>query len=297
MTVCRFTQKVHDISFLKKPDELVKADRRKFTVIYMKGGVLRCMINGVDCYLNGKNILCLSDQSQWEIIKKYNFDAIGLSFSPSFINVNLEGNMVHSATYVRLCRTCGYPAFQPFLCPPCYKASLYCGVIPLMEEMALRAGDILAHLERQLRIQPDQRWSCRARSWLFELLDLLQYGYEAAMNETELDELIPKVLAYITAHLNENLTIERLGKVYGVNHTTLTKQFRESTGKSINVYINEKRLEIVKSQLAFTELSLKEIAFINGYSTSPYLVRVFKAKTGMTPLEYRKKMQQIRLQK
>lgn len=140
MTVCRFTQKVHDISFLKKPDELVKADRRKFTVIYMKGGVLRCMINGVDCYLNGKNILCLSDQSQWEIIKKYNFDAIGLSFSPSFINVNLEGNMVHSATYVRLCRTCGYRLFSPSFVRPVIMASLYCGVIPLMEEMAAPGG-------------------------------------------------------------------------------------------------------------------------------------------------------------
>lgn len=126
------------------------------------------------------------------------------------------------------------------------------------------------------------------RSHLFALQDLLDYVYHT-LTDKPADPLMAQICGYIASHLYEDITIDCLYMQYLINHTALTRRFRTYTGKNINVYINDKKLEMVKLQLVFTELTLKEIASLNGYATSPYLIRLFKAKTSLTPLVYRKR--------
>lgn len=289
MPVCRYRKKNVPISCYSS-HSLESIDSEHFVVIWLKSGSLRCLINGTSCYLNGGSLICLSKGSRFTVIHKYNISVCVLSFAPSFVNVNLNWNVIHSREYAELRQIHDYPDFTLFLAPLPQEEAPYCGVLPLAEDMEDKLTVLFTNIENQLQTQPDQRWSCRSRSWLFELLNLLQYEYEAMMSCADENDLITKVCGYIAAHLNEDITIALLSRLYMVNHTTLTSKFRQRTGKSINVYINEKRLEIVKHQLAFTELSLKEIASMNGYGSSPYLVRVFKSRMMMTPLEYRKKM-------
>lgn len=57
---------------------------------------------------------------------------------------------------------------------------------------------------------------------------------------------------------------------------------------SAKEYINRRTVQEIKSLLDYTTLSVAEIAAQLHFLSSSYIVRYFKAQTGMTPVEYRK---------
>lgn len=73
----------------------------------------------------------------------------------------------------------------------------------------------------------------------------------------------------------------------GVSYSTFRKFFKEFTGLSPALYQQDLRLQRAKELLATTDLSIKEIAYRLCFDTPDYFSQKFKAKTGMTPREYR----------
>ena len=59
------------------------------------------------------------------------------------------------------------------------------------------------------------------------------------------------------------------------------------TGQSTQQHIHNKLIETAKEKLSTTQLSVSEIAFELGFEHSQSFNRLFKSKTGVTPLEYR----------
>jgi AraC-like DNA-binding protein len=74
----------------------------------------------------------------------------------------------------------------------------------------------------------------------------------------------------------------------GVSRCFAEKSFRKSLGHSILEEIQTRRLERICSLLRETSLPIGEIGRRCGYSTEPYLKRLFKRTFGMTMREYRK---------
>ncbi|MEL7119047.1 MAG: helix-turn-helix domain-containing protein [Bacteroidota bacterium] len=64
--------------------------------------------------------------------------------------------------------------------------------------------------------------------------------------------------------------------------------FRDKIGISILELLRRKRLLESKRLVAFTDLSIKEIAYEQGFKDPAYFNRVFKLKVGRAPLEFRK---------
>lgn len=73
---------------------------------------------------------------------------------------------------------------------------------------------------------------------------------------------------------------------YSANY--LNELIRKSSGKSILEHIHYKVIELAKSQLLASDKSVSEIAFELGFEYAQYFSRLFKKKTGMSPVEYRK---------
>ena len=95
MPVCRYRKKNVPISCYSS-HSLESIDSEHFVVIWLKSGSLRCLINGTSCYLNGGSLICLSIGSRFTVIHKYYISVCVLSFAPSFVNVNLNWNVIHS---------------------------------------------------------------------------------------------------------------------------------------------------------------------------------------------------------
>ena len=97
-----------------------------------------------------------------------------------------------------------------------------------------------------------------------------------------------RLSAYVEKNLAEPLCAERICRDLHLSKTMLYRLFSDHIGCGVNQYITAKRLQLAKDLLLHSTLSVSEICERVGLSNSTYFCRLFKKKTGMSPLRYRK---------
>ncbi len=80
----------------------------------------------------------------------------------------------------------------------------------------------------------------------------------------------------------------------GHDYSHLSKLFSSVEGLTIEKYIIAQKTERVKELLVYDELTLSEIAFRLGYSSSQHLSNQFRQVTGMTPTAFKASHQRER---
>jgi len=65
------------------------------------------------------------------------------------------------------------------------------------------------------------------------------------------------------------------------------KKFRQSTGLSLNRFVNRRRI-IRSLETLKTDVSLASIALDLGFASQSHFTRLFSHMTGMTPAKYQK---------
>jgi len=98
---------------------------------------------------------------------------------------------------------------------------------------------------------------------------------------------IKSLKEYLDQHYKENISVDKLCDQFGIGRTTLFAVIKNNFGKTIKQYCNDLRLEEAKNSLTSTDLSIKEIAFLVGYSDQNYFSRIFFQKMKMSPKQYR----------
>ena len=73
-----------------------------------------------------------------------------------------------------------------------------------------------------------------------------------------------------------------------MSYDVISRQYSAKEGRTIEKYHIAQKIERVKELLDFGNLTLGEIAFRTGYSSTAHLSRQFKNATGMTPTEYQR---------
>jgi AraC family transcriptional activator of pobA len=63
---------------------------------------------------------------------------------------------------------------------------------------------------------------------------------------------------------------------------------RALTGRNAQQLIHDKLIEKAKEKLSSTSLSVSEVAFALGFEHSQSFSKLFKAKTDLSPLEFRR---------
>ena len=76
-------------------------------------------------------------------------------------------------------------------------------------------------------------------------------------------------------------------KKTGHDYSQLSKLFSSVEGVTIEKYVIAQKIERVKELLVYDELTLSEIAFRLGYSSSQHLSNQFREVTGMTPTQFK----------
>lgn len=88
---------------------------------------------------------------------------------------------------------------------------------------------------------------------------------------------------------DKDFSIESLSKNYGYSVSHFRKLFIRQYGISPLKYLIHVRVHIAKRLLTETDKSIKNIAEEVGYKNEFYFSRAFKAETGMTASEYRRR--------
>ncbi|MBI3578326.1 MAG: helix-turn-helix transcriptional regulator [Ignavibacteriales bacterium] len=105
-----------------------------------------------------------------------------------------------------------------------------------------------------------------------------------------MNHLTEKTKRYLLSHCTELSRVNDLSIALGVSYDHLRKIFVRETGTSLIEYLNIMRIERAKNFLGDHEKKLYTIAHAVGYTNEHTLIRNFKKVTGMTPTEYRKKL-------
>lgn len=94
---------------------------------------------------------------------------------------------------------------------------------------------------------------------------------------------------YVLNNISRPITTEGLARVLGTNRTYLCKMFRVETGKTVQEYITNLKMDEARRLLDTTAKTVAEIGSYLGYSSQSHFQRIFKKAVGVTPRDYREK--------
>lgn len=105
------------------------------------------------------------------------------------------------------------------------------------------------------------------------------------------DYYIHEALSYIEQNFQNDITIEDIAKICGLNRSYFGKMFKNSTGKTPQQFLITYRMIKATELLKLTKLSISDIGNAVGYPNQLHFSRAFKNIYGISPREWRNENQ------
>lgn len=172
-------------------------------------------------------------------------------------------------------------AIKNMVCPRCVTA-----VEGVLRGMGLTASEVTignARVQQDLTPEQTEELDRRLRAIGFELL------------KSEDDALVGrmKTVAIYLARRDNGQPVklgEELPRALGVGYKRLSALFSAREGRTIEAFFIAQKVEHVKELLSYGQLTVSEIAWRTGYSSTAHLSRQFKQVTGTTPTLFRRNL-------
>ena len=164
------------------------------------------------------------------------------------------------------------------VCPRCVMAVENVLGEMKIQTIEVRLGEVL--IANELTENQKNEFKSKIKKLGFELLN--------DKNSSIINKIKTIIIKQIQNSSEENLNLsELLSKKLNKEYSQLSKLFSATTGITIEQFAILQKIEKVKELLVYDELSLKEIAYRLGYSSSAHLSAQFKKVTGHTPTEFK----------
>ena len=85
------------------------------------------------------------------------------------------------------------------------------------------------------------------------------------------------------------ISLSDIARDLGIQPAYLSRLFSHYEGMTVTDYIHEKKMEIAKNMLRYSDRTIAEVADYLKFNSQSYFGKLFKKSTGMTPLAYRKR--------
>lgn len=102
--------------------------------------------------------------------------------------------------------------------------------------------------------------------------------------------LFDSMLNYVQFNFMNEITIRDIAQACACSQSTVCHVFKQYTGKSINKYIDNLRINQAKRLLSTSDLPINRIAQLCGFSNINYFPTAFKKQIGISPTEYRRQI-------
>lgn len=260
-----------------------------FKIILIEEGSTILQVNDKSIVLSAPALLCLNEKESLRVQKKEGLVIRSIYFNPSIVNsyFNLE-NVYSSLNSVTETVKLDHFYFIPFI----NRSSKSEGLIEIGPLTSKRISTVFNSLKDQITNYSDSYWRCRNRSFLIEILFIIQHCYSEkdiiSINIQESTASINDVLLYLHLNYYKKITIEELIDEFNTNRNTLNKKFKMETGLSPIQYTIKLRIKVACMLLRDTKLPISEIMKRVGFDDASHWGRTFKLSTGLSPVDYRK---------
>lgn len=102
------------------------------------------------------------------------------------------------------------------------------------------------------------------------------------------EERIRLMLSHIHTYYAENLTVEEIAEAAHIGKSECFRCFKRNLGQTPVEYLCNYRLSQAAYLLINSQQSISEVCFACGFGSNSYFGKLFRAKAGMSPGEYRR---------
>lgn len=124
------------------------------------------------------------------------------------------------------------------------------------------------------------------------MLGLISYESQTIKEVNHGQQLIESAKIVILENLHTDIRAEDVALKLRISYSRFRKLFKLYSGYSPGYYIKQMKINKSQRYLIETNLSIKEISYLLGYSSLESFVISFKNSTGITPSNFRKNQHQ-----
>lgn len=99
---------------------------------------------------------------------------------------------------------------------------------------------------------------------------------------------ISRAIKYVNENYKNNIYISDVAEYVGLNQVYFGRLFKIYTGENFTDYLINLRVEKAMSLLCEGNMKISEVSESVGYDNIKYFSRIFKRRTGKTPIDYKK---------
>ena len=166
---------------------------------------------------------------------------------------------IKCCNYDHLCQQHAFFQLSPFVTEDVTKSC-----IRISPDVLEKIENSFNNLTRNLEEQADWYWSCRARSYFIDIINILERIYHNFYIEKPYDVGIKvvisgefkRLLTYVNTHLDEKLTLDYLYSMFRINKNQIENLFKEYLNTTFYEYLRTRRFE----EATFTSKKRRRIA-------------------------------------
>ncbi len=112
-------------------------------------------------------------------------------------------------------------------------------------------------------------------------------AYNSSNLIPEVNEPVNKVYAYLYNHFKDDISLNAIATFVKQNPSALCRYFKQRTDKSIFQCLAEIRIEHACKLLAYSKMTVSQVAYESGYNSLTNFITQFERITKQKPSEYR----------
>ena len=260
----------------------------RFTLLLIEEGSGIAMINGHAVPYISPCVFCLNETERCIIPETDKCKLKAIFFHPCVINSYLNYENIRSDEWQALTVSQDKYMLKFFI----NRDQNYAGKFILGPLSAKKINTLMDEVHTLISRQPGDGWPCRSRSYIMEMLFLLDNLYEAGLfeNDTSMDVLqedFYPILLFVYHNYDKKISVSDITNQFHISKTTFAQMFQKNVGESFLTYLNKLRITIAATMLRDTLLPINEIMYRVGFSDQVHFLRTFKKITNMTPSSYR----------